>query len=70
MQEYVLNRLVKGAGSGRDAARQGFVAALACLLEGPFEVPVDTILSKTEEHLGCTGGMKPSVRPNGCVHAR
>lgn len=32
-QSYSITRLVRGLGSGRDAARQGFAAALALLLQ-------------------------------------
>jgi DNA polymerase phi len=62
LQEYVLHRLVKGLGSAQGAARQGFSAALACLLRQFEEITPKQVLTKAEEVLVRSGGLKPSVR--------
>lgn len=62
LQEYVLNRLIRGAGSGQGAARQGFASALACLLTTSHPISTPTVLQTAQKHLACTSSMKPSVR--------
>ena len=65
LQAYVLQRLVKGTGSGQGAARQGFAAALACVLRAMPDIPVNTVLTKIDDALAASSSMKPSVRTFG-----
>lgn len=61
MQAYVFNRILKGLGSGRGAARQGFAAALTALLENIDAKDTAEILKLAEQHLSLTGA-KGTVR--------
>jgi hypothetical protein len=63
-QEYVVQRLIKGVGSGQAAARQGFCAALTCLLDDGYGVETDDVLSKMTTLLSFSQSMKPSVCPS------
>lgn len=57
----MFTRTVKGLGSGRGAARQGFAAALTTLLESSHGKETADIFQLAEEHLSLTG-VKGSVR--------
>jgi DNA polymerase phi len=61
-QEYVVARLIKGAGSGQGAARQGFTTALACALQAHPDIDTPGVVVIIDELLATTGSMKPSVR--------
>lgn len=51
MQLYSLKRLVRGLGSGRQAARQGFALSLTLVLSSIKSIPVQGILKLVEVHL-------------------
>lgn len=57
----MFNRILKGLGSGRGAARQGFAAALTALLEAADTKDTAEILKLAEQHLSLIGA-KGSVR--------
>jgi hypothetical protein len=57
----VLQRLIKGLGSGRGACRQGFAAALALVLEEAQSIPNADVLNLMEEHLPLLGNGKGTV---------
>ena len=62
MQDYVLHRLVKGTGSGRMAARQGFATALTAFLTAQPDLKLSVVSQLMEELLAYSGSMKASVR--------
>ena len=59
-----MQRLVKGAGSNQGAARQGFSAAMACLLQAAPELSTADVLATVDQWLAVTGSMKPSEQKN------
>jgi len=56
--EYALKRLVRGLGSSRESARQGFVTCLTALLVAAPAVPTATVLALIDEHTKVTGSLK------------
>jgi len=55
---YVVQRLVKGLGSSRKAARQGYATALVHVLKGNPELKPELILELMSEHLAVKGSLK------------
>ena len=51
LQAYVLKRLVRGLGSGRQGARQGFALALAALLGARPSLSPASVLELMDQHL-------------------
>lgn len=60
MQAYVVRRLVRGLGSGRDGARQGFSLALTLLLESVAGLGAREVLLLLDAFLE-----QPASRNNG-----
>ena len=56
--EYTLKRLVRGLGSSRESARQGFAACLADLLKTIAKIDLQYVLVILDEHTKVTGSMK------------
>ena len=69
--QYCVERLVRGLGSNRKGARQGFSIALTEVLASfPQQVTPGEVLSLVEKHLQPSGGAKAEVRGRAaCVHA-
>ena len=57
-QEYVLKRLVRGLGSGRQGARQGFALALAALLGARPSLSPASVLELMDQHLPFSKSMQ------------
>lgn len=64
-QVYVLRRLVRGLGSGRQGARQGFALAITALLARVKSVTVAAVLTLLESSLEVsnTMGVRSSTPP-------
>ena len=58
LQAYVLKRLVRGLGSGRQGARQGFALALAALLSVRPEVTAASVMELMDQHLPFSKSMQ------------
>lgn len=56
--EYTLKRLVRGLGSSRESARQGFAACLADLLKTISKIDLQYVLTMLDDHTKVTGSMK------------
>ena len=56
--DYALKRLVRGLGSSRESARQGFVTCLTSLLVAAPAVPTATVIALIDEHTRVTGSLK------------
>lgn len=69
--QYCVERLVRGLGSNRKGARQGFSIALTEVLASfPQQVAPGEVLSLVEKHLQPSGSAKAEVRGRAaCVHA-
>lgn len=57
-QVYALERLMRGLGSGRQGARQGFALALTVLLREIPAIPTPWILASLTTHLKVSSSMK------------
>lgn len=57
----MVQRLVKGLGSSRKAARQGFATALVHVMLQHPEIKADTVLQLVKEHLTVKGSYKSQV---------
>jgi hypothetical protein len=68
-QAYVLKRLVRGLGSGRQGARQGFALALAALLSARPEVTPASVMELMDQHLPFSKSMQARGRVLCPVHA-
>lgn len=62
VQVYALTRLIKGMGSARMAARQGFSTALAALLAGRQGITTAIVHELVARELAHSNSMKASVR--------
>ena len=58
IQVYALERLMRGLGSGRQGARQGFALALTVLLKEIPAIPTPWILASLATHLKVSSSMK------------
>ena len=61
LQTYALQRLVRGLGSGRQGARQGFAVALTALLQQVPAVPTTVVLQRLQQDLQTNNSMKVCV---------
>ena len=59
-QAYVLKRLVRGLGSGRQGARQGFALALTALLGARPSLSPASVLELMDQHLPFSKSMQAS----------
>ena len=59
-QAYVLKRLVRGLGSGRQGARQGFALALTALLGARPSLSPASVLELMDQHLPFAKSMQAS----------
>ena len=58
IQVYALERLMRGLGSGRQGARQGFALALTVLLREVPAIPTPWTLASLTTHLKVSSSMK------------
>ena len=63
-----MKRLVKGLGSGRGGARQGFALALTAALQRLPELPTEAVLALMDAVLDTSGSMKVDKGLFACVH--
>ena len=61
MQLYSLKRLVRGLGSGRQAARQGFALSLTLLLSSIPTITSQGLLDLIDHHLAASKSKKVSL---------